>query len=95
MNKSITIKIIHIDKDKINGREIGGENENKIIDIPINKSIYLGMLTEMKKSNIVVDNDLQCFNNRIFTIFEREWIDAAPVFGTVLRKDLEMIICQK
>lgn len=83
-----TIKIICIDKDKITGTSMEGENKNKTIDIPINKSIYLALLTEMKKANIDVDEELECFINRIFTVFERKWKDV-PVFGAALRKDLE------
>lgn len=102
--KMVTVRIINVDKDKITGQEIGGEegdekDESNIIDIPINKNIYLGMLAEMKKAGILVDNDLRYFNDRIFTIIEKEWkralkelwIDGNPpkTFGVTLRKDLE------
>lgn len=90
----VTIKIIRVDNDKITGREIGGENENKIIDINMNRSIYLALLTEIKKADVVIDEELDCFHNRIFTIYETKWKDT-PVFGAALRKDLEYLILWK
>lgn len=92
----VTIKIIHVDKDKIIGRDIG--DENKIIEIELNKNIYLGLLAEMKKANISVDEKLECFNNRIFTIVETAWrklpkdLKVEPrAFCVALRKDIENI----
>lgn len=88
--KHVTIKIISIEKDRIIGKNIG---DDTIIEIEMNKNIYLGMLAEMKKTNICVDNDLKCFNNRIFTIVEEERImkpkEMTKIFGISLRKDLE------
>ena len=102
--KIITIKIISIDKDKITGLEIGDDesyDKNKIIDIEMNKNIYLALLVEMKRANTIVDEDFQCFNDRIFTISEREWFRAPKklwdgenppkAFGVTLRTDLEKI----
>lgn len=91
--KMITIKIISIDKDKIIGQEtIGGNDEsydkNKIIEIKLSKGVYLGMLAEMKKADIPVDDDLKCMIGHIFTIVEKEWKDVPKV---TLRKDLEKI----
>lgn len=84
--KTVTVRIISIDENKISGIEIGGDNN--IVDIPINRNIYLALLAEMKKSNIDVDKDLQCFNNRVFTILEGE-LKGASFFGVALRKDIE------
>lgn len=92
----VTVRIVSIDNDKISGIEIGDDIENNIIEIPMNRNIYLGLLTEMKKVNILVDSELSCFNNRVFTIVEKEWkrppkdLNVEPiVFGVTLRKDLE------
>lgn len=90
MKSETTIKVIKVDKDKITGINMEGENKNKTVDIGMNKSIYTALLVEMKKANIIVDTNLQCFNNRIFTIFEREWKDV-PIFGVALRKDIEQL----
>lgn len=96
--KSITIKIVCIDTDKITGYEIGYENKDKIVEIKLNKSIYSGMLTEMKKANVTVDKELKCFVGKVFTIVETVWnkppksLTVAPIlFSVTLRKDLEMI----
>jgi len=96
--KMVTIKIIRIDKDKLKltGLEIGKDINNNTIDIPINKSIYLGMLAEMNKANILVDDELKCFDNRIFTIIEKEWkqriLNPPKTFCVALRKDIEKMI---
>lgn len=98
-SESITIKVISIDREKITGYGIGdiGGIGSGIIEIFINKNIYLGMLAEMKKAKIQVDNDLRCFENRIFTIVKKEWenrpkdLDTDIVYGMALRKDLEKI----
>jgi|CXWL01.1.fsa_nt_gi hypothetical protein len=102
--KMTTIKIISIDKEKISGIEIGGDDKsesydkNSIIDIPMNRSIYSGLLAEMKKADVPIDEDLKCFIGRVVTIVEKEWkrtpkelwIDGNPpkTFGVTLRKDL-------
>lgn len=91
MKSEITINVIKVDKYKITGVKIEGEDKDKIIDILINKSIYIALLTEMKKADVIVDEELRCFDNRIFTIFEGEWKET-PVFGAALRKDLEYLI---
>lgn len=104
MNKN-TIRIVSVNNEKISGIEIGSDNkyenkENKhnIIDISMNRNIYLGLLVEMKKAGIDIDEELKCFNNRIFTIVETEWrkpvkdLNVIPIaFGVALRKDLEYI----
>lgn len=91
----VTVRITSIDNNKIVGLEIGGQNSGNRIEIPMNRNIYLGMLAEMKKSNIHVDDELSCFNNRIFTIVEKDWkrppkdLNVVPiVFGVTLREDL-------
>lgn len=96
--KSITIKIVSIDTDKITGYEIGGqnnENKDKIVEIKLNKSIYSGLLAEMKKNNIMVDKELKCFVDKVFTIVETIWnkppkgLIVTPIlFSVTLRKDL-------
>lgn len=90
--KMTTIKIISIDKDKITGQEIECDKDddenydkNKIIKIKLSKGVYLGMLAEMKKADIPVDDDLKCMIGHIFTIVEKEWKDVPKV---TLRKDL-------
>ncbi len=42
----------------------------------INSIIYKGMLVEMKKAKIFVDEDLKCMVNCIFTIGGRRWFTA-------------------
>lgn len=91
----VTIRIINVGKDKISGIEIGGQNSGNIVEKPMNRNIYLGLLTEMKKANIQADDELKCFDNRIFTIVEKErkmspkGLNVEPiVFGVTLRKDI-------
>jgi hypothetical protein len=82
--KMTTIRIMSVDKDKIIGYEIGDdikESEKKIIDIPMNKNIYLRLLAEMKKADIPVDGELKCMIGHIFTM--------TNVDTVYLRKDLE------
>lgn len=94
--KTITIKIISIDKDKITGQEIIGGNKgddenydkNNIVEIPMNKNVYLGLLAEMKKANIPMDDKLKCFVGKTFTIVEAEWKKPPKV---TLRKDIEQL----
>ena len=108
MNKSTTIKIKGIDSGKIIGINVEDKDKDKIIDIDMDRNIYLGMLVEMKKANVTVDEDFQCFNDRIFTISEREWFRAPKelwkpdektgeltppkTFAVALRKDLEYLL---
>jgi hypothetical protein len=91
-----TIKIFKI----YNGLILGFDIENqKLTDVPINRNIYKGMLAEMKKAKIDVDDKLECFNKRIFTIYEREWKNAPKEYwngsnppktwAVSLRKDIE------
>lgn len=42
----------------------------------INSTIYKGLLTELKKAKISVDDDLKCIVGCIFTIGCREWFNA-------------------
>lgn len=104
MKRCSTIRITSVDKEKIIGQEIiGGDDKsydkNKIIEIELNRNIYLGLLAEMKKAGVIVDEELKCFNNRIFTIVEMTWnkpvkgLNIIPtVFGVALRRDIENII---
>lgn len=96
--KSVTIKVISIDKDKIIGQEICKGDDN-IIKISMNRNIYLGLLAEMKKINVRVDDDLNCFVGKIFTIVEAMWrnppkdLNVEPiVFGVALRRDIPVKI---
>lgn len=98
--KMVTVRITSVDNNKIVGLEIGGQNSESgnIVEIPMNRNIYLGLLAEMKKANVPIDEDLKCFIGKVFTIVEKDWkrppkdLSVIPiVFGVTLRKDLEMI----
>lgn len=91
----MTIRIVSVDENKIVGQEIGGQNSGNGINIPMNRNIYLGLLAEMKKANIPVDEKLECMIGYVFTIVEKEWkkppkgLSVIPiVFGVTLRKDI-------
>ena len=55
---------------------IFGKEAELQYDFIISSTIYKGILAEMKKAKIPVDDDLKCVVNRIFTVAGREWPNA-------------------
>lgn len=55
---------------------IYGKETDLQYDFWISSTIYKGILAELKKAKIPVDDDLKCIVNRVFTIAGREWPNA-------------------
>lgn len=84
---------------------IFGEDDGLQFDVFLPSTIYKGMLAELKKFNVEVDDDMKCIVHRVFTVSGKQW-DTAPkemwrddplsgrpvppkTYNTALRPDLE------
>lgn len=85
--ESVTIRILlapkHVVNDKLPNREsitarcvVYGRESDLQYDFWISSTIYKGILAEMKKAKMPVDEDLKCIVGRIFTIAGRDWQNA-------------------
>jgi hypothetical protein len=86
--ESVNIRVLTVPKrvvnDKLPNKEgmitsrcvIYGREGELQYDFIISSTIYKGILAEMKKAKIPVDDDLKCIVNHIFTIVGREWPNA-------------------
>lgn len=86
--ESVNIRILVAPKrvinDKLPNKEgmitsrcvIYGRETDLQYDFIISSTIYKGILAEMKKAKIPVDDDLKCVVNRVFTIAGRDWSNA-------------------
>lgn len=86
--ESINIRVLTVPKrvinDKLPNKEgmitsrcvIYGRESELQYDFVISSTIYKGILAEMKKAKIPVDDDLKCVASRVFTIAGREWPSA-------------------
>jgi len=86
--ESVNIRVLTAPKrvvnDKLPNKEgmitsrcvIYGRESELQYDFIISSTIYKGILAEMKKAKIPVDDDLKCITNRVFTIAGREWPNA-------------------
>lgn len=78
-------------------------------DIWLSKTIYKGILAELKRAEIPVDNNMRCIVGHVFTVAGREW-HTAPIdmwsfdsntnknvppktYAVALRPDLEKKLC--
>lgn len=83
--ESVNIRVLTAPKrvvnDKLPNKEgmitsrcvIYGRESDLQYDFIVSSTIYKGILAEMKKAKIPVDDDLKCIVNRVFTIAGREW----------------------
>jgi hypothetical protein len=86
--ESVNIRILgapkHVVNEKLPNKEgaitarcvIYGREADLQYDFWISSTIYKGLLAELKKAKIPVDDDLKCVVGRIFTIAGREWPNA-------------------
>ncbi len=115
--ESITIKFVtapkHVLNEKLPNKEgaitarcvVHRREDGLTYDLWISSTIYKGLLTELKKAKVPVDNDLTCIVGRIFTIVGKDWHSAPKdmwkinevtkkpespkTYGISLRTDLE------
>lgn len=115
--ESVNIRILnaprHVANEKLPNKEgaisarcvIYGRESDLQYDFWLSSTIYKGILAELKKAKIPVDDDLKCIVGRVFTIAGREWPNApkemfkidevtkkplAPkTYSVALRTDLE------
>ncbi len=115
--ESVNIRFLrapkHVANEKLPNKEgaisarcvIFGRESELTYDLWVSSTIYKGILAELKKAKIPVDDDLKCIVNRVFTIAGREWPNApkemfkidditkkpvAPkTYSVALRTDLE------
>jgi hypothetical protein len=115
--ESVNIRILsppkHVINDKLPNKEgaitarcvIYGRESDLQYDFWLSSTIYKGVLAELRKGKIPVDDDLKCIVGRVFTIAGREWphapkemfkIDevtkkpiAPKTYSVALRTDLE------
>ena len=86
--ESVNIRVLTAPKrvinDKLPNKEgmitsrcvIYGREADLQYDFIISSTIYKGILAELKKAKVPVDDDLKCVVNRIFTVAGREWPSA-------------------
>lgn len=86
--ESINIRVLtapkHVINEKLPNKEgmntsrcvIYGRESDLQYDFIISSTIYKGILAELKKAKVPVDEDLKCIINRVFTIAGREWPNA-------------------
>lgn len=86
--ESVNIRILappkHVLNEKLPNKEgaisarcvIFGKEEDLQYDFWLSSTIYKGILAELKKAKIPVDDDLKCIVGHIFTIAGRDWPNA-------------------